>query len=72
MAPDTAAALTAQIAAASGSSARAIKGFVRRVLDGQVADDADTLATFAAAFTGPDFAEGTAAFVEKRKPEFKS
>lgn len=63
---------TAQIAAASGNSARAIKRFVRRVLDGQVADDAETLAVFAAAFTGPDFAEGTAAFVEKRKPEFKA
>jgi enoyl-CoA hydratase/carnithine racemase len=64
--------LTAQIAAASASSARAIKGFVRRVLDGQVADDVETLAIFAAAFTGSDFAEGTTAFVEKRKPEFKS
>lgn len=62
--------LVAQIAAASASSARAIKDFVRRVLEGQVADDAETLAIFAAAFTGPDFAEGTTAFVEKRKPEF--
>ncbi|WP_296719907.1 enoyl-CoA hydratase/isomerase family protein [Erythrobacter sp.] len=69
---DSSDALTAQIAAASGSSARAIKDFVRRVLDGQVADDAETLAVFAAAFTTPDFAEGTAAFVEKRKPEFRS
>jgi enoyl-CoA hydratase/carnithine racemase len=69
---DSSDALAAQIAVASGSSARAIKGFVRRVLDGQAADDAETLATFAAAFTGPDFAEGTTAFVEKRKPEFKS
>jgi enoyl-CoA hydratase/carnithine racemase len=68
---DSSDALAAQIAAASGSSARAIKGFVRRVLDGQAADDAETLAIFAAAFTGPDFAEGTAAFVERRKPEFK-
>lgn len=68
---DNSNALTAQIAAASATSTRAIKGIVRRVLDGQVADDAETLAIFAAAFTGPDFAEGTAAFVEKRKPEFK-
>jgi enoyl-CoA hydratase/carnithine racemase len=58
------------ILAASRHSTRAIKGFVRRVLDGQVADDAETLAIFAAAFTGADFAEGTTAFVEKRKPEF--
>ena len=58
------------ILAASRHSTRAIKGFVRRVLDGQVADDAETLAIFAAAFTGTDFAEGTTAFVEKRKPEF--
>jgi enoyl-CoA hydratase/carnithine racemase len=69
---DSSDALLAQIAAASGSSTRTIKHFVRRVLDGQVADDAETLAIFAAAFTGPDFAEGTAAFVEKRKPEFKA
>jgi enoyl-CoA hydratase/carnithine racemase len=69
---DSSDALLAQIAAASGSSTRTIKQFVRRVLDGQVADDAETLAIFAAAFTGPDFAEGTAAFVEKRKPEFKA
>jgi len=67
---DASDALVAQIAAASGRSARSIKGFVRRVLDGQTSDDAETLAIFAAAFTGPDFAEGTAAFVEKRKPEF--
>ena len=59
------------ILAASPHSTRAIKGFVRRVLDGQAHDDADTLAVFAAAFTGQDFLEGTSAFVEKRKPEFR-
>jgi enoyl-CoA hydratase/carnithine racemase len=59
------------ILAASSSSTRSIKGFIRRVLDGQVADDAETLGIFAQAFTGPDFLEGTSAFVEKRKAEFK-
>mgnify|MGYP003844260021 CR=1 FL=1 len=51
-------------------STKAAKGFVRRVLDGQTADDAETLAIFAAAFAGQDFAEGAAAFVERRKPQF--
>ncbi len=58
------------ILAASPHSTRAIKRFVRRILDGQVEDDAETLATFAEAFTGADFFEGTTAFVEKRTPDF--
>lgn len=64
--------LADSIAAASPHSCREIKVFVRRILDGQVDDDGDTLAVFAEAFTGPDFLEGTQAFVQKRKPEFKT
>jgi enoyl-CoA hydratase/carnithine racemase len=64
-------AVVAAIVAASRQSTRALKGFVRRVLDGQIAEDADTQAIFAAAFAGADFAEGAAAFVERRPPDFQ-
>ena len=62
--------LAQSVVSASPHSIRETKRFVRRVLDGQVADDADTLRIFAEAFTGADFEEGTKSFVEKRKPEF--
>lgn len=67
--PDT---LAADIVAASPHSCREIKRFVRRILDGQVDDDSETLAVFADAFTRADFIEGTSAFVAKRPPEFGS
>lgn len=63
-------ALIEQILATSTHSAVENKRFVRRVLDGQAQDDAETLGIFGAAFTRQDFAEGAAAFAEKRKPEF--
>ena len=59
------------ILSASAHSIREMKQFVRRVLDGQTSEDEGTLRVFAEAFSGPDFAEGTAAFVEKRRPEFE-
>lgn len=62
--------LIESLLAASPHSIRQTKHFVRRVLDGQSEDDAQTLATFAEAMTGADFLEGTRAFAEKRKPEF--
>ena len=63
--------LAHQIAANSAHSTHEMKAFVRRILDGQADDDADTKRVFAEAFTKPDFSEGTDAFAEKRKPDFK-
>lgn len=68
---DSADDLVAAITAASSHSARETKAMIRRILDGQIDDDAETTAIFAQAFTLPDFHEGVRAFVEKRKPEFK-
>lgn len=68
---DNADALAALIASKSAHSMTQMKRFVRRILDGQADDDAETLAIFAHAFTRPDFLEGTTAFVEKRKPNFE-
>lgn len=59
------------IAAGSPHTIFEAKAMVRRILDGQVHDDAETSALFANAFTLPDFSEGVAAFVEKRKPSFQ-
>jgi enoyl-CoA hydratase/carnithine racemase len=67
---DSADEIATLIASKSLHSVTEVKGFVRRILDGQTEDSAETLAIFAEAFTLPDFAEGTAAFVEKRKPGF--
>jgi enoyl-CoA hydratase/carnithine racemase len=63
--------LALTISSASAHSTHGIKGFIRRILDGQAGDDRETLDAFAHAFTLPDFDEGTRAFVEKRKAEFK-
>jgi enoyl-CoA hydratase/carnithine racemase len=68
-APD---AMLEPILANSAHSTRVIKGFVRRVLDGQAAEDAESLALFAEAFSGPDFLEGSSAFQARRKPVFKA
>ena len=64
------AAFAEPICAVSANSTAALKGFVRRVMDGQSEDDAETLRIFAEAFIGRDFVEGTSAFVERRKPRF--
>ncbi len=58
------------IAANSSGSNRTMKRMLRRILDGQTEEDLATRDMFAAAFESDDFAEGTTAFVEKRKPKF--
>lgn len=65
-----AAALALHIASVSPHSVRASKAMIGRIVHGQAEDDAETLAQFADAFDGPDFREGVAAFLAKRKPEF--
>ena len=57
--------------ATSGHSQRESKRVIRRILDGQAEDDADSLACFADAFTRADFREGVAAFLAKRKANFE-
>lgn len=64
-------ALAKTIAGNSAHTVREAKAMVRRILDGQEEDDAATRALFAEAFTGPDFAEGVAAFLGKREAQFR-
>lgn len=64
-------ALAAAIAEASPHSVIATKKIIRRILDGQPEDDADTLGQFNAAFDGEDFDEGVSAFLAKRKARFR-
>ncbi len=60
----------ASLLSASPHSIRESKRMIRFVLDGQAEENEETAEMFARAFTMPDFAEGTEAFVEKRTPDF--
>lgn len=63
-------AMAETMASVSSHSIRNSKKIIRRILDGQADDDATTEALFGDAFTGADFQEGVAAFLEKRKANF--
>jgi len=62
--------LAETMASVSSHSQIMSKAIIRRILDGQADDDAETAAQFDEAFSGADFAEGVSAFLGKRKPEF--
>ncbi len=63
--------IAADILASSGHSQRETKRIVARILGGQREDDADTMRLFFEAFGGPDFAEGSAAFLARRQADFR-
>ncbi|MEP3226197.1 MAG: enoyl-CoA hydratase-related protein [Parasphingorhabdus sp.] len=65
-----AAAIAQTMASVSSHSQTMSKAIIKRILDGQADDDAETSALFDAAFESRDFKEGVSAFLDKRKPEF--
>lgn len=60
----------AALLGASAWSARAAKQMIARIEAGQTGDCAETRALFLEGFSGPDFAEGARAFMDKRAPDF--
>lgn len=62
--------MVTRITSLSAYSARGIKQNLLKIRQSQTVDDAETLRVFEDAFTGADFAEGAAAFIEKRTARF--
>ncbi len=61
---------TQKLLEASGTSVRLAKATVDAVVSGADEADRDLRSAFEATFSGADFAEGRAAFLEKRKPDY--
>jgi enoyl-CoA hydratase/carnithine racemase len=59
------------LAAAAATTARGTKDMLKRLGGGQRHDDDATRAMFGEAFSGVDFKEGFAAFMERRPPRFR-
>ena len=69
---DAVSAYALRLTEASPFSVRAMKRHVQMVVEGAKDDTPETRAAFADAICGPDFQEGHAAFMAKRKPVFPS
>ena len=67
---DAVAEYASQLSGVSQSSIQVAKATVDSIAAGADGADAQLHAAFEATFSGPDFAEGCAAFREKRKPVF--
>lgn len=64
-------AIADSICSVSRMTTGAAKKIVQMILDGAADDTAETRAMFMDAFSGEDFQEGRAAFLEKRRAKFK-
>jgi enoyl-CoA hydratase/carnithine racemase len=62
--------LAQSLGAVSAHSARATKRILAKLADGCLHDDDESRTMFADAFSGADFREGFAAFIERRPPKF--